>query len=47
MKRQTKMFMECCHMLYVAPEVLRGKDYTQANDIYGLEIIIYEVINIS
>src|SRR5947209_10198268 len=27
---------------YVAPEVLRGKDYTQASDIYGFGIIIYE-----
>src|SRR5581483_8217591 len=30
---------------YMAPEVLRGKDYTQASDVYGLGIIIYEVIN--
>src|SRR5581483_4672042 len=30
---------------YVAPEVLRGKEYTQASDIYGLGIIIYEVFN--
>src|SRR5581483_1395681 len=30
---------------YVAPEVLRGKDYTQASDIYGFGIIIYEVLN--
>src|SRR5581483_3333200 len=30
---------------YVAPEVLRGKDYTQASDIYGFGIIIYEVFN--
>jgi len=30
---------------YVAPEVLRGKEYTQASDIYGFGIIIYEVIN--
>ena len=28
---------------YVAPEVLRGKKYTQASDIYGFGIIIYEV----
>jgi len=28
---------------YVAPEVLRGKEYTQASDIYGLGIIAYEV----
>src|SRR5581483_8826233 len=27
---------------YVAPEVLRGKEYTQASDIYGFGIIIYE-----
>ena len=30
---------------YVAPEVLRGKEYTRASDIYGFGIIIYEVIN--
>ena len=30
---------------YVAPEVLRGKDYTQASDVYGFGIIIYEVFN--
>ena len=30
---------------YVAPEVLRGKEYTQASDIYGFGIIIYEVIS--
>src|SRR6516162_3750776 len=28
---------------YVAPEVLRGKEYTQASDIYGLGIIAYEL----
>src|ERR1044072_4304713 len=28
---------------YVAPEVLRGKKYTQESDIYGLGIIAYEV----
>jgi serine/threonine protein kinase len=28
---------------YVAPEVLRGKEYTQASDIYGIGIIAYEV----
>ena len=28
---------------YVAPEVLRGKVYTQASDIYGLGIIAYEL----
>src|ERR1700728_3897009 len=28
---------------YVAPEVLREKEYTQASDIYGLGIIAYEV----
>jgi len=30
---------------YVAPEVLRGKEYTQASDIYSFGIIIYEVFN--
>ena len=28
-----------------SPEVLRGNEYTQASDIYGFEIIIYEVFN--
>ncbi|RGB31029.1 kinase-like domain-containing protein, partial [Rhizophagus diaphanus] len=28
---------------YVAPEVLRGKGYTQASDIYGYGIIAYEI----
>ncbi|EXX75018.1 kinase-like domain-containing protein [Rhizophagus irregularis DAOM 181602=DAOM 197198] len=28
---------------YVAPEVLRGKEYTQAGDIYGYGIIAYEI----
>ena len=28
---------------YVAPEVLRGREYTQASDIYGFGIIAYEV----
>ncbi|RGB28127.1 kinase-like domain-containing protein [Rhizophagus diaphanus] len=28
---------------YVAPEVLRGKEYTQASDIYGFRIIAYEI----
>src|ERR1700733_1496190 len=28
---------------YVAPEVLRGKEYTQASDIYGFGIVAYEV----
>src|ERR1041384_3700251 len=28
---------------YVAPEVLRGKEYTQASDIYGFGIIAHEV----
>ena len=27
---------------YVAPEVLRGKEYTQASDVYGFGIIAYE-----
>ena len=28
---------------YVAPEILRGKEYTQAIDIYGFGIIAYEI----
>ena len=28
---------------YVVPEVLRGKEYTQASDIYSFGIIMYEV----
>src|SRR2546430_2735489 len=28
---------------YVAPEVLRGKEFTQASDIYGFGIIAYEI----
>ena len=28
---------------YVAPEVLRGEEYTQASDIYGFGIIAYEI----
>ncbi|POG64370.1 kinase-like domain-containing protein [Rhizophagus irregularis DAOM 181602=DAOM 197198] len=28
---------------YVAPEVLRGKEYTQQSDIYGFGIIAYEI----
>ncbi|CAB4420181.1 unnamed protein product [Rhizophagus irregularis] len=28
---------------YVAPEVLKGKEYTQASDIYGFGIIAYEI----
>ncbi|RGB31952.1 kinase-like domain-containing protein [Rhizophagus diaphanus] len=28
---------------YIAPEVLRGKEYTQASDIYGYGIIAYEI----
>src|SRR3954454_13321443 len=30
---------------YIAPEVLRGREYTQASDIYSFGIIIYEVFN--
>ncbi|CAB5370338.1 unnamed protein product [Rhizophagus irregularis] len=30
-------------MPYVAPEVLRGKDYTQAADIYSFDMIMYFV----
>ncbi|GBB97955.1 hypothetical protein RclHR1_03100017 [Rhizophagus clarus] len=30
---------------YVAPEVLRGKKYTQESDVYSFGIIIYEVFN--
>ncbi|GET57413.1 kinase-like domain-containing protein [Rhizophagus irregularis DAOM 181602=DAOM 197198] len=30
-------------MPYVAPEVLRGKDYTQAVDIYSFDMIMYFV----
>src|SRR6266498_1775557 len=29
---------------YMAPEVLRGKQYTQAADIYSFRIVIYELI---
>ena len=29
--------------IYVAPEVLRGKGYTQASDIYGFGIIAHEL----
>ncbi|RGB40483.1 kinase-like domain-containing protein, partial [Rhizophagus diaphanus] len=28
---------------YIAPEVLRGKEYTQKSDIYGFGIIAYEI----
>ncbi|EXX73314.1 Pkh1p [Rhizophagus irregularis DAOM 197198w] len=30
---------------YIAPEVLRGKNYTKASDIYSFGIIIYEMIS--
>ncbi|MCE8163159.1 MAG: serine/threonine-protein kinase [Candidatus Moeniiplasma glomeromycotorum] len=30
---------------YIAPEVLRGKKYTQASDIYSFGIIVYEVLS--
>jgi serine/threonine protein kinase len=30
---------------YVAPEILRGQDYTKASDIYSFGIIMYEVIS--
>ena len=30
---------------YIAPEVLRGKPYTQASDIYSFGIIMYELIS--
>jgi serine/threonine protein kinase len=30
---------------YVAPEILRGKKYTQESDIYSFGIIMYEVFN--
>ncbi|CAI2198119.1 1715_t:CDS:1, partial [Funneliformis geosporum] len=29
---------------YVAPEVLKGEDYTKASDIYGFGIVSYEVM---
>jgi serine/threonine protein kinase len=43
-----KRFQNECKELYgvlpyVAPEVLRGKEYTQESDIYGFGIIAYEV----
>jgi serine/threonine protein kinase len=31
---------------YIAPEVLRGNEYTQASDIYSLGIIINEIITV-
>ena len=31
----------------IAPEVLRGKEYTQASDIYAFGIIVYEVYRIA
>ncbi|RGB32583.1 kinase-like domain-containing protein [Rhizophagus diaphanus] len=30
---------------YVTPEVLRGKEYMQASDVYSFGIIIYEIFN--
>ncbi|RIA82469.1 kinase-like domain-containing protein [Glomus cerebriforme] len=30
---------------YIAPEVLRGQNYTKASDVYSLGIIMYEVIS--
>ncbi|EXX59465.1 Kic1p [Rhizophagus irregularis DAOM 197198w] len=31
---------------YMAPEILRGKEYTQASDVYSLGIIINEIVSI-
>ena len=31
---------------YVAPEVLRGKKYTQATDIYSFGILAYEILSV-
>src|SRR5207249_489056 len=31
---------------YMAPEILRGNEYTQASDVYSLGIIINEIISI-
>ncbi|UZO14208.1 uncharacterized protein OCT59_005669 [Rhizophagus irregularis] len=33
-------------MPYMAPEILRGKEYTQASDVYSLGIIINEIVSI-
>ena len=30
---------------YIAPEILRGQNYTKAADIYSFGIIMYEVIS--
>ncbi|RIA78880.1 kinase-like domain-containing protein, partial [Glomus cerebriforme] len=30
---------------YIAPEILRGQNYTKASDIYSFGIIMYEVIS--
>src|SRR6266498_4944513 len=30
---------------YIAPEILRGQNYTKASDVYSFGIIIYEVIS--
>ncbi|RIA83026.1 kinase-like domain-containing protein [Glomus cerebriforme] len=32
-------------LAYVAPEILRGQNYTQASDIYSFGIIMYEIIS--
>ena len=37
-------FMVWFHNPYIAPEVLHGKPYTQAADIYSFGMILYEII---